>query len=59
MTIFRLIFISSVIDLYSSLALTGKGHGTPEAVLLGIEGEVSRLQELLIFSYSHPFQSYP
>ncbi|SAL98252.1 hypothetical protein [Absidia glauca] len=27
------------VDLYSSLALTGKGHGTPEAVLLGIEGE--------------------
>ncbi|CAH1759561.1 7794_t:CDS:2 [Entrophospora sp. SA101] len=27
------------IDLYGSLALTGKGHGTPDAVLMGMEGE--------------------
>jgi len=28
------------IDLYGSLAATGLGHGTPKAVLLGLEGEV-------------------
>ncbi len=28
-----------LIDLYGSLALTGKGHGTDLAVLLGLEGE--------------------
>ncbi|GBB87201.1 hypothetical protein RclHR1_13640005 [Rhizophagus clarus] len=27
------------IDLYGSLALTGKGHGTPNAILMGLEGE--------------------
>ncbi|GAN05228.1 L-serine ammonia-lyase [Mucor ambiguus] len=27
------------VDLFGSLALTGVGHGTPEAVLMGIEGE--------------------
>lgn len=27
------------VDLYGSLALTGKGHGTPEAILMGLEGE--------------------
>ncbi|RIB22986.1 L-serine ammonia-lyase [Gigaspora rosea] len=27
------------IDLYGSLALTGVGHGTPNAILLGMEGE--------------------
>jgi L-serine dehydratase len=28
------------IDLYGSLALTGEGHGTPKAVLLGLEGNL-------------------
>ncbi len=28
-----------VVDLYGSLALTGKGHGTDKAVLMGLEGE--------------------
>ena len=28
-----------VVELYGSLALTGKGHGTDKAVLLGLEGE--------------------
>ena len=27
-------------ELYGSLGVTGKGHGTPKAVLLGLEGEV-------------------
>ncbi|KAI8904709.1 serine dehydratase alpha chain-domain-containing protein [Gorgonomyces haynaldii] len=27
------------VDLYGSLALTGVGHGTPNAILLGLEGE--------------------
>lgn len=27
------------VELYGSLALTGHGHGTPKAVLLGLEGE--------------------
>lgn len=27
------------VDLYGSLALTGKGHGTDRAILLGLEGE--------------------
>lgn len=27
------------IDLYGSLALTGVGHGTPQAILMGMEGE--------------------
>lgn len=31
--------ILTLIDLFGSLALTGEGHGTPEAVLMGIEGE--------------------
>lgn len=30
---------SLAIDLYGSLALTGKGHGTDLAILLGLEGE--------------------
>ena len=28
-----------IIDLFGSLALTGDGHGTPNAILMGIEGE--------------------
>jgi L-serine dehydratase len=28
------------VDLYGSLAATGPGHGTPKAVLLGLEGEL-------------------
>ncbi|RKO88593.1 serine dehydratase beta chain-domain-containing protein, partial [Blyttiomyces helicus] len=28
------------VDLYGSLALTGVGHGTPSAILMGLEGEV-------------------
>src|SRR5207249_4772264 len=28
-----------VVDLYGSLALTGRGHGTDRAVLLGLSGE--------------------
>ena len=27
------------IDLYGSLALTGKGHGTDKAILMGLEGD--------------------
>jgi Serine dehydratase beta chain len=27
------------VDLYGSLALTGVGHGTPNAILMGLEGE--------------------
>jgi L-serine deaminase len=27
------------IDLYGSLALTGVGHGTPNAIMMGLEGE--------------------
>src|SRR5712671_5383089 len=27
------------VELYGSLALTGKGHGTDRAILLGLEGE--------------------
>ena len=27
------------IELYGSLALTGKGHGTDKAILMGLEGE--------------------
>ncbi|KAI8090444.1 L-serine ammonia-lyase [Thamnidium elegans] len=27
------------VDLFGSLALTGVGHGTPEAILMGVEGE--------------------
>src|SRR5690606_5269762 len=27
------------VELYGSLALTGKGHGTDRAVLMGLEGE--------------------
>jgi len=30
------------VDLYGSLALTGKGHGTDRAVLLGLSGEEAR-----------------
>ncbi len=28
------------VDLYGSLALTGKGHGTPPAILMGLEGHL-------------------
>src|ERR1700692_2033155 len=28
-----------VVDLYGSLALTGRGHGTDRAILLGLSGE--------------------
>lgn len=48
---------SVVIDLYGSLALTGVGHGTDKAVLLGLEGNlpatvdpdylVPRMQEII------------
>ncbi|KAJ3193768.1 hypothetical protein HK101_004122 [Irineochytrium annulatum] len=31
------------VDLYGSLALTGEGHGTPGAVLMGLEGESPEL----------------
>ncbi|HEY6493943.1 MAG TPA: L-serine ammonia-lyase [Trebonia sp.] len=27
------------VDLYGSLALTGRGHGTPKAIMLGLEGD--------------------
>jgi len=30
-------------ELYGSLALTGKGHGTDKAILMGLEGEVPAL----------------
>ncbi|KAK9718023.1 hypothetical protein K7432_005804 [Basidiobolus ranarum] len=33
------------IDLYGSLALTGVGHATPEATLMGIEGELPETVE--------------
>ena len=26
------------VDLYGSLAMTGEGHGTPNAILMGLEG---------------------
>ncbi|KAJ3067581.1 hypothetical protein HDU98_009208 [Podochytrium sp. JEL0797] len=31
------------VDLYGSLALTGSGHGTPGAILMGLEGESPEL----------------
>ncbi|KAJ3323982.1 hypothetical protein HDV06_000958 [Boothiomyces sp. JEL0866] len=31
------------VDLYGSLALTGVGHGTPNAILMGLEGETPEL----------------
>jgi L-serine deaminase len=33
------------VDLYGSLALTGVGHGTPNAVLMGLEGEAPETVE--------------
>src|ERR1700761_7260229 len=27
------------VDLYGSLAATGRGHGTPKAIMLGLEGD--------------------
>ncbi|KAI9258526.1 L-serine ammonia-lyase [Sporodiniella umbellata] len=33
------------IDLFGSLALTGDGHGTPDAILMGIEGEAPDVVE--------------
>ncbi|KAG9301375.1 hypothetical protein G9A89_018047 [Geosiphon pyriformis] len=59
------------IDLFGSLALTGKGHGTPDAILMGIEGETpegietatikSRIQEIydqgvLTLDGTHPIK---
>ena len=34
------------VDLYGSLGLTGKGHGSDKAVLLGLEGEQSETVEI-------------
>ena len=34
------------VDLYGSLALTGKGHGTDKAVILGLEGEDPKTVEI-------------
>lgn len=31
------------VDLYGSLALTGKGHGTDKAILMGLEGDTPNL----------------
>ncbi|KAI9321028.1 L-serine ammonia-lyase [Dichotomocladium elegans] len=31
--------LRQIIDMFGSLALTGQGHGTPDAILMGIEGE--------------------
>jgi L-serine deaminase len=31
------------VDLYGSLALTGLGHGTPNAILMGLEGETPEM----------------
>jgi hypothetical protein len=33
--------VSVRVDLYGSLALTGRGHGTPSAILMGLEGETA------------------
>ncbi|KAI8377550.1 serine dehydratase alpha chain-domain-containing protein [Radiomyces spectabilis] len=33
------------VDMFGSLALTGTGHGTPDAILMGLEGEVPDLIE--------------
>ncbi|KAJ8654412.1 L-serine ammonia-lyase [Lichtheimia ornata] len=33
------------VDMFGSLALTGAGHGTPDAILMGIEGETPDLVE--------------
>ncbi|KAJ1656822.1 hypothetical protein IWQ61_003672 [Dispira simplex] len=33
------------VDLYGSLALTGVGHGTPDAVLIGLEGDAPETVE--------------
>ncbi|KAI8388154.1 L-serine ammonia-lyase [Radiomyces spectabilis] len=33
------------VDMFGSLALTGVGHGTPDAILMGIEGETPDLVE--------------
>ncbi|KAF7725494.1 hypothetical protein EC973_009594 [Apophysomyces ossiformis] len=33
------------VDMFGSLALTGKGHGTPDAILMGIEGETPDMVE--------------
>src|SRR3546814_5006856 len=45
-------------ELYGSLAMTGRGHGTDKAVLLGFEGQhrseehTSELQSLMRISYA-------
>ncbi|KAJ3299332.1 hypothetical protein HDU76_006350 [Blyttiomyces sp. JEL0837] len=31
------------VDVYGSLALTGEGHGTPNAILMGLEGETPEM----------------
>ena len=34
------------VDLYGSLGLTGKGHGSDKAILLGLEGEQPETVEI-------------
>ena len=34
------------VDLYGSLGLTGKGHGSDKAILLGLEGEQPEIVEI-------------
>lgn len=38
--IWKYLRVVSCIDMFGSLALTGKGHATAEAILMGIEGEM-------------------
>ena len=57
------------VDLYGSLGLTGKGHGSDKAILLGLEGEQpeiveiakipSRLQQIQTQQLLHLNQQYP
>ena len=49
------------VDLYGSLAMTGVGHGTPNAVLMGLEGETpegiepNRIPTRVDSIYSHSY----
>ncbi|KAI8331767.1 L-serine ammonia-lyase [Chlamydoabsidia padenii] len=50
------------IDMFGSLALTGKGHGTDNAILMGIEGETPEGIETsthLIFNYFKSLPQHP
>ena len=47
------------VELYGSLALTGRGHGTDRAVLLGLSGEEAATIDPATIAAEDAFDSLP